>query len=138
MMKKFYITSDKNNNSLKIKYYIKKKINLVSISKANAIIVIGGDGFMLHSLKKLYKFNKPFYGINSGNYGFLMNKFHPKDFENNLNKSKTIQIHPLKMIVKTKSNQSKPSIAINEVSILRQSRQTASVKISIGKKRNNP
>ena len=134
MMKKFYITSDKNNNSLKIKYYIKKKINLVSISKANAIIVIGGDGFMLHSLKKLYKFNKPFYGINSGNYGFLMNKFHPKDFENNLNKSKTIQIHPLKMIVKTKSNQSKPSIAINEVSILRQSRQTASVKISIGKK----
>jgi len=131
---KFYITSDKNKNSLKIKSYIKKKVKLVSIPKAKAIIVVGGDGFMLHSLKKLYKFNKPFYGINSGNYGFLMNKFTNKNLEKNLAKSKSIQIHPIEMFVKTKTNQSKKSIAINEVSILRQSRQAASVKISIGKK----
>tara|TARA_Y100001970_G_scaffold272805_1_gene369952 strand:- start:531 stop:1310 length:780 start_codon:yes stop_codon:yes gene_type:complete len=134
MMKKFYIASDKNKNSLKIKYYIKKKINPVSISKANVIIVIGGDGFMLHSLKKLHKFNKPFYGINSGNYGFLMNKFANKNLEKNLVNSKSIKIHPLEMIVKTKTNQYKKIIAINEVSILRQSRQAASVKITMGKK----
>ena len=133
MMKKFYIASDKNKNSLKIKYYIKKKINPVSISKANVIIVIGGDGFMLHSLKKLHKFNKPFYGINSGNYGFLMNKFTNKNLESNLVKSKSIQIHPLEMFVKTKNNQSKKSIAINEVSILRQSKQAASLMIYNGK-----
>ena len=43
---------------------------------------------MLQTLKKFYKYNKPFYGINSGNYGFLMNKFSNKDFIKNLNKSK--------------------------------------------------
>ena len=134
MIKNFYIESDKNKKSLKIKYLVKRKIKPVSILKAKAIIVIGGDGFMLHALKKLHKYKRPFYGINSGNYGFLMNKFNNKNLEKNLNNSKTIQIYPLKMIVKTKTNQIKKSIAINEVSILRQSRQTTSVKITSGKK----
>jgi len=57
-----------------------------------------------------------------------------KNLEKNLNNSKTIQIYPLKMTVKTKTNQIKKSIAINEVSILRQSRQTTSVQITAGKK----
>ena len=134
MIKNFYIESDKNKKSLKIKYLVKRKIKPVSILKAKAIIVIGGDGFMLHALKKLHKYKRPFYGINSGNYGFLMNKFNNKNLEKNLNNSKTIQIYPLKMTVKTKTNQIKKSIAINEVSILRQSRQTTSVKITAGKK----
>ena len=134
MIKNFYIESDKNKKSLKIKSLLKRKIKPVSILKAKAIIVIGGDGFMLHALKKLYKYRRPFYGINSGNYGFLMNKFNNKNLEKNLNNSKTIQIYPLKMTVKTKTNQIKKSIAINEVSILRQSRQTTSVKITAGKK----
>ena len=134
MIKNFYIESDKNKKSLKIKSLVKRKIKPVSILKAKAIIVIGGDGFMLHALKKLHKYKRPFYGINSGNYGFLMNKFNNKNLEKNLNNSKTIQIYPLKMTVKTKTNQIKKSIAINEVSILRQSRQTTSVKITAGKK----
>ena len=134
MIKNFYIESDKNKKSLKIKSLLKRKIKPVSILKAKAIIVIGGDGFMLHALKKLHKYKRPFYGINSGNYGFLMNKFNNKNLEKNLNNSKTIQIYPLKMTVKTKTNQIKKSIAINEVSILRQSRQTTSVKITAGKK----
>ncbi len=86
---------------------------------------------MLQTLKKFYKFNLPFYGINSGNYGFLMNKFSSKNFLNNL---KNININPLQMIVKNKNAQIKKSIAINEVSILRQSRQAASIEICNGKK----
>ena len=74
--------------------------------------------FMLQTLKKLYRFKKSFYGINSGNYGFLMNKFSNKNLIKNL---KTLQsvlkfIH-LQMIVKNKNNQIKKSIAINEISI---------------------
>ena len=134
MIKNFYIESDKNKKSLKIKSLVKRKIKSVSILKAKAIIIIGGDGFMLHALKKLHKYKRPFYGINSGNYGFLMNKFNNKNLEKNLNNSKTIQIYPLKMTVKTKTDQIKKSIAINEISILRQSRQTTSVKITAGKK----
>ena len=125
---------DKNKKSLKIKLILQKKINFLPINKSNFIIVIGGDGFMLHTLKKFYKFKKPFYGINSGDYGFLMNKFSKKNTIKNLIKAKTISINPLEMIVKNKSNKVKKSIAINEISILRQSRQAASMSINSGSK----
>ena len=89
---------------------------------------------MLQTLKKLYKYKKPFYGINSGNYGFLMNKFSSKDFIKNLKISHNIKIYPLQMTVRTKSHQIKKSIAINEVSILRQSKQASSISITSNKK----
>ena len=69
-----------------------------------------------------------FYGINSGNYGFLMNKFSIKTFEKNFKKSKITKISPLEMKVQTKKNTQK-YLAINEVSILRQSRQAAYLSI---------
>ena len=133
MKTKYFIVFDKNKNSLKIKSLLNKKIESTSLSKTKVIIVIGGDGFMLQTLKKFQKFKKPFYGLNSGDYGFLMNKFSNKNLIKNLISAKPIEIHPLEMIVKTKNNKTKKSIAINEVSILRQSKQAASVKIINGK-----
>ncbi len=130
-MIKPHILFDNNNLSIKIKNFVKKKLGHHSISESDLFIVVGGDGFMLGSLKKYYKYNKKFYGINSGNYGFLMNKFSTKYTLNNLSKSlRVVTISPLQMTVITKSNQTKKSIAINEVSILRQSRQAASLSIS--------
>jgi len=130
---KAHIFSDRNNNSLKIKSILERKIKSISLIKSKLIIVVGGDGFMLQTLKKFYKSNKLFYGINSGNYGFLMNKFSNKNLLKNLNSTKLIQIHPLEIIVRTKNNQQKKSIAINEVSVLRQSKQAASLMIYKGK-----
>ncbi|MDC0215952.1 NAD kinase [Candidatus Pelagibacter sp.] len=132
MYTKSYIFFDKNKKSLNILSSIKKKIKPVSFNKANFIIVIGGDGFMLKILKKYYKFNKPFYGINSGSYGFLMNKFSSKNFIKKIEKIHPISIKPLTMLVKKKNNQIKKSIAINEVSILRQTRQAAKLFIKSG------
>ena len=77
---------------------------------------------------------KLFYGINSGSYGFLMNKFSPKNTLRNLAKAKMITISPLEMNVKNKYGLIKKSIAINEVSVLRQSRQAASLLIKNGAK----
>ena len=135
-MIKPYIIFDKNNLSRKIYKFIKKELGHFSILKSNLIIVIGGDGFMLECLKKYYKYNKKFYGINSGNYGFLMNKFSTKHTIKNLSKSgRVVSISPLEMTVKNKFNVIKKSIAINEVSILRQSRQTASLSILSGSKK---
>jgi NAD+ kinase len=94
--------------------------------------VIGGDGFMLQTLKKNKNSKKQFYGINSGNYGFLMNKFSSKNTIQNLSKTNMVSISPLEMIVKNKNNQIKKSLAINEVSVLRQSRQAASLSIKQG------
>jgi len=131
-MSKLQIISDKNKKSSKIKDLLLRKIKSNNFKKDNLIIVIGGDGFMLQTLKKNKNSNKYFYGINSGNYGFLMNKFSSKDIIKNLFKSNMISISPLEMIVKTKNNQIKRSIAINEVSVLRQSRQAASLSIRQG------
>ena len=83
-MSKFQIISDKNKKSSKIKNLLLKKIKSSHFKKKNMIIVIGGDGFMLQILKKNKNSNKHFYGINSGNYGFLMNKFSSKDIIKNL------------------------------------------------------
>ena len=129
-----FVVSDKNSRSSKIKNAVLKKIQPHSLSKSNLIIVIGGDGFMLETLKKYNKYKKPFYGINSGNYGFLMNKFSEKTNYNNLIKGRLVSISPLEMNVKNKNNTIKKSIAINEISVLRQSRQTASLTILNGKK----
>tara|TARA_Y100000031_G_C8031264_1_gene297255 strand:- start:178 stop:645 length:468 start_codon:yes stop_codon:yes gene_type:complete len=133
-MIKPYIVFDKNNLSIKIKNFLEKNLTMHTVSKSNLIIVIGGDGFMLWTLKKYNKHKKTFYGINSGNYGFLMNKFSKKHTIKNLSKSKLVSIYPLEMTVKNKSNLTKKSIAINEVSILRQSRQAASLSILNGSK----
>jgi NAD+ kinase len=135
MKNKIFLVFDKTKKSIKIKSFLAKKIQTTSLKKSNIIIVIGGDGFMLQTLKKLYKSKKPFYGINSGNYGFLMNKFSPKNMIKNLSKAKIITISPLEMIVKNKYNQNKKYLAINEVSILRQSRQAASLSIDCGSKK---
>ena len=78
-----FVVSDKNSRSSKIKNAVLKRIKTHTLSKSNLIIVIGGDGFMLETLKKYNKYKKPFYGINSGNYGFLMNKFSKKTNFNN-------------------------------------------------------
>ena len=133
-MIKPYIIFDNNSLSKKIKNFLDKKLNTTTPSKANMIIVIGGDGFMLWALKKYNKLNKSFYGINSGSYGFLMNKFSTKHTVKNLSKARMVSISPLEMKVKNKFNLTKKSIAINEVSILRQNRQAATLSISNGTK----
>ena len=134
MRDKVYLIFDKTKASLKIKSILIKKVKITSLIKSNIIIVLGGDGFMLQTLKKLHKYKKPFYGINSGNYGFLMNKFSSENIIKNLNKANMISISPLEMTVKNNNNQIRKSLAINEVSILRQSRQAASLSIKHGSK----
>ena len=133
-MKKIQIISDTNQKSLKIKSQILNKINKSKVTRTNTIIVIGGDGFMLQTLKKNKQSKKFFYGINSGNYGFLMNKFSSKTIIKNLSKANMITISPLEMTVKNNKNQIRKYLAINEVSILRQSRQAASLSINHGAK----
>ena len=133
-MDKSIIISDSNKKSLKIKEFLLKNIKKKLFLKSKLVIVIGGDGFMLKTVKKKEHSSKLFYGINSGSYGFLMNKFSPKHTVKNLTKAKMITISPLEMRVKNKYGLIKKSIAINEVSVLRQSRQAASLLIKTGKK----
>ena len=128
-MTKPLIISDTNKKSLKIKKFLTKKLKINQIKKSNLVIVIGGDGFMLKTLKKNKNPSNLFYGINSGNYGFLMNRFFENNIIKNLINAKMIIISPLEMVVNKKKY-----LAINEVSILRQSRQAASISIKSNSK----
>ena len=117
-MSKIQIISDKNKKSLKIKSQLSKKIKSILFKKDNLAIVIGGDGFMLQTLKKNKDSKKQFYGINSGSYGFLMNKFSSKKIVKNLHKANIISISPLEMTVKNNKNQIRKHLAANRYPIL--------------------
>ncbi len=102
--------------------------------QCNFFIVLGGDGFMLSTIKKYHTYKKPFYGINCGTVGFLMNRYNNIDIIKKILRSKKITINPINLIAKNKKNKIKKLIAINEVSLFRQSRQTASLNLKIEKK----
>ena len=132
--KKIHFAFDRKNNSIAKKLKLLKRYKKYSPRNSDLIVVLGGDGFMLETLKKFRKFNKPFYGMNTGTYGFLMNRLKIKNLMENISKSKFVTISALQMVAKTKDNIIKREIAINEISMLRQSKQTASLQIKKGEK----
>ena len=138
------IISNNLKESRKYKSLLKKIFKLIDITeiknkKPDAIIVIGGDGLMLHSIHKYMHLNIPFYGIKTGNLGFLMNqpdssKVLAKDLLENIHSSKKISLHLLEMkATDIKGNVSK-ELAFNEVSMLRQTHQAAKIEIHINGK----
>ncbi len=110
----------------------------VDPSEADAIIPLGGDGFMLETLRQhlaLVTKGLPVYGMNKGTVGFLMNKYEPTDLMTRLEKSTVTPVHPLSMTAKAAGGTFE-DIAFNEVSVFRQSQQAAHIRISVdGKER---
>ena len=104
MNMKIHFVVDKNIKTRILKENLLKSFKNYSAYQSNVLVVIGGDGFMLQTLKKYQKYNKPFYGINRGTFGFLMNKFKTYDIDESILKSKLISISPLTMKVLTKTN----------------------------------
>ena len=129
-MKKYHFVFDKGKKNQKIKKILLNKFKNFNPNISNIIVVLGGDGFMLDTLKKFQKYNKPFYGINTGAFGFLMNKYNNQNLEKIISKTKLISISPLQMKVLTIYGKTFSAIAVNEISLLRQSRQTASLQIT--------
>ena len=132
-MIKFFFTFDKTIKSQNLKKKLLKQHKNTSPKKADIIIVAGGDGYMLNSLKKYYRFQKPFYGINCGSFGFLMNGYNSNNLIKKISKTKKVTINPLE-VTGVYSNKKKSLIAINEISLFRQSRQTAILSLKIREK----
>jgi NAD+ kinase len=131
---KICLIADNTTKALLAKKQILKLYRNYPVSKCSFIVIIGGDGFMLHSLKKYYKYNKPFYGMNKGNHGFLLNPFSVNNLVKNIQKSNKITLHPLEMTVQVKGRILKKKIAINEISIFRQSKQASKLEIKVDNK----
>jgi NAD+ kinase len=100
-------------------------------NKADVIVALGGDGFMLETLHRHIAQNVPIYGMNRGTIGFLMNSYGEVDLPARLQRAEEIRLHPLAMTAWTKNGRKHRALAINEVSLLRQTRQSAHLRISV-------
>ncbi|AFN55928.1 NAD+ kinase [Zymomonas mobilis] len=112
---------------------LKKLYPWYPLEEADVIIALGGDGFMLQTLHHLLdnSFNLPVFGMNLGTVGFLMNEWRPSNLLRRLIRAKQFTVYPLRMDGQTVSGEQKIYRAINEVSMLRETRQTAHLEISV-------
>lgn len=130
---KIAIVASRSENAQKSYKILKKEYSeyIVSEAKADVIIALGGDGFMLHTLHQFIADEKPVYGMRRGTVGFLMNRFSKENLLDRLEKSQVTTLHPLKMLATTTHGEHFEALAINEVSLLRQTRQSSRIGISI-------
>ena len=101
---------------------------------ADVIVALGGDGFMLQTLHHFLGRNKPIYGMNLGSVGFLMNEYRRDGLDARLAAAESAKIHPLRMKAVTADGRTHEALAFNEVSLLRETRQTAKISISVDDK----
>lgn len=106
----------------------------VDIAEADVIVALGGDGFMLETLHSDINRRTPVFGMNRGSVGFLMNDFDYDDLPERIAAAGRAVIHPLQMDATTQNGDVQSGLAINEVSLLRQTRQSAKIRISVDDK----
>jgi NAD+ kinase len=98
---------------------------------AQVIVSLGGDGFMLETLHRFLGGTLPVYGMNCGSVGFLMNSFGEDDLPGRLGRAQAAVLHPMRMAATTRDGNVQEALALNEVSLLRQLRQAAKIRISV-------
>lgn len=100
-------------------------------SRPDVIVALGGDGFMLQVLHQHMHRHIPIYGMNCGTVGFLLNRFSPDNLLERIAQARPSTLHPLSMYARTLDGKEKHQLAINEVSLFRESRQAAKVRITV-------
>ena len=128
---KFHFISSNTSEAIKAKNEYIDTYNQTAPELADIIIPIGGDGILLKSLHDFNELDKPFFGINYGSVGFLMNSSSNKDLNTVVKNSKSTDLKPLKMTAVDEDNKIYDSIAYNEVSLMRQSHQASKFQIKI-------
>ncbi|MGB0507510.1 MAG: NAD kinase [Pikeienuella sp.] len=111
-----------------------EKYGQTPAANADVIVALGGDGFMLHTLHDTMNLQAPVYGMNRGSVGFMMNDYSEDDLPERLESSEVAQIKPLQMKATTVTGMSSEALAINEVSLLRQTYQAAKLRIYVDDK----
>ena len=128
---KFHFLSSNNPEAKEAE---KKLVNIHgqnSVDEADYIIPIGGDGLLLRSLHSFNELNKPFFGINFGSIGFLMNNISDEDLKDMIDNAKKSIFKPLKMSALSNNNEKFEAYAYNEVSLMRQTHLASKIKIKI-------
>ena len=130
-LQKPYIVSSSSKEALQYKTKLENQYGSFTSDECDVIVALGGDGFMLEAIKENLDLSLPIFGLNFGSVGFLMNAVNDEPLMERINASQSIDIAPLKMIATTSDNKVHTGIAINEVSLLRETRQAAKLKITI-------
>ena len=110
---------------------LSERYDTVAIEDADVVVALGGDGFMLQSLHASMELGQPIYGMNRGSVGFLMNAYEEDGLLERLEKAEPVRVHPLRMTATDTKGQEHKALAINEVSLLRQTRQAAKLRIAV-------
>ncbi|MCC8417934.1 MAG: NAD kinase [Rickettsia endosymbiont of Bryobia graminum] len=130
-LNKLALIHNNSAKSLRLIEQLKHIHKFYPVTEAEVIIVVGGDGELLHAIHNYMELDIPFFGVNSGSVGFLMNNITAKTLLDNLHSSKIEHLHPLKMEAETIDGQIHNALAINEVSIFRKTNQAAKFRIEI-------
>jgi|TARA_B110000971_G_C19947130_1_gene471583 NAD+ kinase len=130
-MQKPYFISSASTEAIAYRNTLIEKFGSFTTNECDVIVVLGGDGFMLEAIKDHLELNLPIFGLNFGSVGFLMNAVNEEPLMARINASQSTDIIPLKMTATTSDNKIHTGIAINEVSLLRETRQAAKLKITI-------
>jgi NAD+ kinase len=132
-MKKLALVASKTHTAKEAEAALRARYKFVPLDQADLIIALGGDGFLLQSLHQMLKRRKlrPIFGMNRGTYGFLMNEWRPDALEERIAAAKSFTVTPLAMKAVTVHGKTHRSPAINEVSLLRETRQTAWLEVSV-------
>ncbi len=128
---KFHFLSSENPEAKKVELKLKDLYGQNSAEDSNYIIPIGGDGLLLKSLHTYNKLNKPFFGINFGSVGFLMNNIKNDNLIEIIENSKNSNFKPLKMMSTNVDGKKCEAYAYNEVSIMRQTHLASKIQINI-------
>ncbi|MEE8247535.1 MAG: NAD kinase [Alphaproteobacteria bacterium] len=110
---------------------LRQRYGDVEPEQADVVVALGGDGFMLETLHRFLGHKAPIYGMNRGTVGFLMNSYQEDDVIERLAAAEVTVLHPLMMLAESADGRKTEAVAINEVSLLRQTRQAAKIRISV-------
>ncbi|NOZ41681.1 MAG: NAD kinase [Alphaproteobacteria bacterium] len=110
---------------------LREKYNFVPLDEADIIVALGGDGFILHLIHDIMPHRASIFGMNRGTVGFLLNDFHEDDLIDRIRAATPVTLHPLRMTACTEDGGQLEALAINEVSLLRQTKQTAKIRILV-------
>lgn len=110
---------------------LQKRYGKYDLNDAEVIVALGGDGFMLRTLHRVIQRDLPVFGMKIGNIGFLMNRYSEDDLIQRLDAARPVNLNPLKMEVQTESGTETSALAINEISLLRQTNQAAHIRILV-------
>jgi NAD+ kinase len=109
---------------------VRRRYGTIDAKEADVIVPLGGDGFMLETLHRFVGSGKPIFGMHRGSIGFLMNSYRPEGLYERLATAQPVELHPLEMAAWQNGTCSR-AIAFNEVSLLRETRQAAKLRISV-------